>query len=121
MRVGAAVVVGAALMLASTGRAGAVSRWTDAQGVLHIADVPPPQGHDVQKQAMPEPRARPTVAVADVPPASGTPGAPAGATAGATPPAGTPVAGAEAGRQGPARVVITERNEDALGGTRHGV
>src|SRR5512143_2700693 len=110
MRGGAAVVVGAALMLASTGRAGEVYRWTDAQGVLHIADVPPPQGHDVQKQNMPEPHARPTDVVAeDATPVSGTPGA----TVGATPPAGTPVAGAAASKQGPARVVITERNEDA--------
>jgi uncharacterized protein DUF4124 len=111
------VAVGTALMLASTGWAGEVYRWTDAQGVLHIADLPPPQGRDVQKQAMPESPAHPMVAVADATPASGTPGA----AAGATPPAGTPAAGGEAGTQGPARVVITERNEDSLGDTKHAV
>jgi hypothetical protein len=107
MRVGVAVVVATALMLASTGWAGEVYRWTDAQGVLHIADVPPPQGHDVQKQAMPE-AAHPMVVVADATPASGTAGS-------------TPAAGADADKQGPARVVITERSEDSLGDTKHGV
>ena len=53
MRVGAVVVVvRQRWSLASAGWAGEVYRWTDAQGVLHIADVPPPKGHDVQTQTL---------------------------------------------------------------------
>jgi hypothetical protein len=107
MRVGAGAVVGAALVLASTGWAGEVYRWTDAQGVLHIADVPPPQQHGVQTQTLPEPQARAATAAAT--PVEGTPVS------------GTPAAGAQAPKQGPAQVVITEKNEESLGDTRHGV
>jgi hypothetical protein len=45
------------LVAVSTGWAGEVYRWTDAQGVLHIADVPPPNGHKVETQNLPTPAA----------------------------------------------------------------
>lgn len=101
------MVVGVALALASAGWAGEVYRWTDAQGVLHIADVPPPQQHGVQTQTLPDPQARPAAAAA---------AARAEGAAGSSPPA----AGTRT-LKGPARVVITGRNEEPLGDTRHGV
>ncbi len=93
------VVGAAALVVASAGWAAEVYRWTDAQGVLHIADVPPPKGHSVQTQTLPDPAPR-----VDAPAPAVAPDAPAAAA-----------------DKGPAQVVITEKNEEPLGGSRHGV
>jgi hypothetical protein len=115
MRVGVAVVVAAvALVAASTSRAGEVYRWTDAQGVLHIADVPPPSGHKVETQELPDAPPRVVAEAPATPPAT-----PAAATP-STPAAGTPVAG-QVEDKGPARVVITEKNEEPLGDSQHGI
>src|SRR6188768_3762178 len=96
MRVGVAVVVAVvALAAASTSWAGEVYRWTDAQGVLHIADVPPPNGHKVQTQNLPDVPPRVVAEAPATPPAplgAVTP-APSGAATPSTPAAGTPVAG----------------------------
>jgi len=123
MRVGVAVVVAVvALAAASTGWAGEVYRWTDAQGVLHIADVPPPNGHKVQTQNLPDVPPRVVAEAPATPPAplgAVTP-APSGAATPSTPAAGTPVAG-QAEDKGPARVVITEKNEESLGDSQHGI
>ena len=122
MRVGVAGVVAAvALVAASTSWAGEVYRWTDAQGVLHIADVPPPNGHKVETQNLPDVAPRVVAEAPATPPA--TPAAVTPSTPGAATPstsaAGTPVAGAE--DKGPARVVITEKNEESLGDSQHGI
>jgi hypothetical protein len=101
MRYEAVAVVGAVLMLASIGSAGEVYRWTDANGVLHISDVPP-AGQRAQKQTLPD--APPLVAPAA--------GAPPGD--GAVPAEGTPAAG-----QKPAQVVITGQDNESVGGSQH--
>jgi len=115
------VVAVVALVAASAGWAGEVYRWTDAQGVLHIADVPPPNGHKVQTQNLPDVPPRVVAEAPATPPAplgAVTP-APSGAATPSTPAAGTPVAG-QAEDKGPARVVITEKNEESLGDSQHG-
>lgn len=112
------MVVAGALALATASWAGEVYRWTDANGVLHIADVPPPHVHSVETQNLPVTKPRPTEQVAAATPVEGTPtaGTPVAGTPGT--PGATPATKAD---KGPAHVVITERNEDSLGDTRHGV
>lgn len=90
--------IGVALACPSFSSAGEVYRWTDANGVLHIADVPPPAGQAVQKQTMRDAPPRPAAA----PAADGAPAAAEQAT-------------------GPAEVVITEQESEGLGGSKHGV
>lgn len=101
MRGGAIAVLGAVLVWASVLRAGEVYRWTDAQGVLHISDLPPPSGAGVQKQTLPD--APPRASTAERAPAA----------------EGAPAAAGQV--QGPARVVITAQSSESLGGSRHGV
>ena len=100
MRTAVAAAVLAALIGASAGWAGEVYRWTDAQGVVHFADVPPADQHQVETRTMPEAPAR---AVAEP--------APGAAAVAATDPAS----------QGAARVVLTGHEEEPLGGTRLGI
>lgn len=90
----------AALAGASAGWAGEVYRWTDAQGVVHFADVPPPDQPRVETRTMPEPPAR--------------------AAAAPAPAAAAPAATGQTGK-GPAQVVITGTDQESLGGSRHGI
>jgi hypothetical protein len=76
--------------------AGTVYRWTDANGVVHFADVPPPNLDKYTSQQMVD---------ATRAPEQPTPGAAGGDAA---------EAGAAAAK-GPARVVITEHEEVAVG------
>jgi hypothetical protein len=71
-------------------------KWTDDQGIVHFADIPPPKGEHVEERQLP------------VPPAE----APAAAEA-------TPATGAEAAppipAEGPARVVLVSRQAPRTG------
>lgn len=97
----AALAVGLA---AGAVEAGTVYRWTDERGVVHFADVPPP---NVQNYT-----AEPLRIAPPAPPA-------VAAGADAVAPASAPEAGAKppaAGEAtGPARLVIIDREEVALG------
>ena len=105
------MVVGAVLTLASVGEGGDVYRWTDAQGVLHISDLPPPPGVRAETQSLPKHQPRATPAVAAAADAAAT----TAGTPGATPGAGTPAAAAP---KGPADVVITSQSSEPLGGSQ---
>lgn len=104
MRLGAVMAGVVALCAATAGGAGEIYRWTDEHGVVHFADVPPP---NVRTETHQMPDRPPPATVAATPPA-GTPAA-----------AGTP--GARAADKGPARVVITRHDDEPLGDARHGV
>lgn len=97
-RIGSNVAIMAAIVaaLAAIGRGQSVFRWTDEKGVVHFADVPPPQGQGVVKQEMPA-----------VPPAP--------ATAAAVMPAAP---GGQVGTAARARVVLTDQRTEALGPDR---
>lgn len=86
------------LIVGGTALAGTVYKWTDENGVVHFADVPPPKVHGVGTEQMPEPP--PPVAAETPPPAAGE----------------TP---AREQRSGPARVVIGKREESDLGEGAH--
>lgn len=92
MMVAVAVVVGA-----SASRGGEIYRWTDAQGVVHFADVPPAGQQRVETHTLP-----------DAPPRAAAP---------------APAAPAAAGTLAvePAQVVIVSHEEAPLGDTRHGI
>jgi hypothetical protein len=92
------VAVVVAVLTASVGWAGEIYRWVDEQGVVHFADVPPPNVRG-ETRNMPD---RPTTAA---PPPAIAPGESPEAAAGAR----------------PAQVVITGQDEEPLGDTRHGV
>lgn len=93
-----AVLVLAASLLAAPALAGDVYRWTDAGGVVHFGDVPPPNARGVETQSMPAPAPRPAVA-AD---------------------AGDAAVAAPDPAKGPARVVLIRQDEDGPGEGRHG-
>ena len=102
LMVAAALAVGLA---AHSAGAGMVYRWTDANGVVHFADGPPPHASQLRTQNMPDPLP------ADVPP-------PADA-AGAIPAAGAATPGDGTAPSGPARVVVTDHHEEiAVPGTQ---
>lgn len=91
----------ATLLLAALGTAAPLAaatiyRWTDARGVIHFADVPPHEGITSTAQRLPARPRRPAGTAADI---EAAPAAPAAAAA-----------------EGPARVVITDREEGSLGG-----
>lgn len=79
-----------------------VYRWTDARGVVHFSDMPPPGTIRSQAQTLP-----------DVPvPIGQQPAEPAAAEPAAPPLA---PAGEDKAPSGPARVVLTEQQADAVG------
>jgi hypothetical protein len=90
------------LLIAAVAGAGTVYRWVDENGVVHFGDVPPP-GKRAIEQNLPAPPPRPAAAPAQA----------AAAGAGAATPA--------TAATGPARVVIVDRDEIPLGGSRHAV
>jgi hypothetical protein len=96
-RMRSGVLAVAAVLLAAPVLAGDVYRWTDASGVVHFADVPPPNVRALQMQSMPAATPRPAAAAA---PAADS-------------------AQPEAAK-GAARVVLTRQDEAGLGEARHG-
>lgn len=97
-----------AVVVATQALAGELYKWTDANGVVHFADVPPANARGVR--------------TADLPPASRigfAPTPPAAADAASGAPEGTPDAGATPGAadagNGPARVVLTARDAQIIG------
>lgn len=101
MQTAAALVL--AVMLATPALAGPVYKWTDARGVVHFGDMPP-AGAGVNAETMPPappPVARPPQEVA------------------ATPGAAAAAAGDGEHGEGPARVAITDRDEETLGPSVH--
>jgi hypothetical protein len=99
-----------ALLLATTACAGTVYKWTDARGVVHYGDVPPPKASGIQTENMPDappPLVRQPIAPAAPPiaPANGQ-----GAKAAAPPDA----AGAPSG---PAKVVLVDRQAENVSPT----
>jgi hypothetical protein len=106
MRAGAVVGLGLLVLGGVTARAGEIHRWVDENGVVHFADVPPPNVQTTTRNMPNRPTMAPTESGPAVTPAPGTPG-------------GTP--GTPAASKGPARVAITEQNSESLGGSRHAI
>jgi hypothetical protein len=93
-----AAVAVCAVLVALAGQsalAQTVYKWTDANGVVHFADAPPPQVKDYEKNDMPRrPAAPPPPEAADTAPATGE---------------ATPAA------KGPAQVVLSGHEEIGVG------
>lgn len=106
MRVAAVAGLGLLMLGGVTARAGEIHRWVDENGVVHFADVPPPNVQTTTRN-MPN---RPTAAATE--PASGATPAPSA-------PGGTP--GTPAASKGPAQVVIATQDSESLGGSRHAI
>lgn len=98
---GLAVAV-AVLSAAVSATGGEIHRWVDERGVVHFADVPPP---NVRTE---------TRTMADRPPVAAAEPAPA------LPPGSTP-APATASANRPAQVVVTGQQSEPLGDTRYAV
>lgn len=97
------VVLLLGLGVAGAVQAGTVYRWTDANGVVHFADVPPPSVWTYSTETLPAAARRqpPPAAVASA----------SGDTAAADP-------SADAKASGPAQLVIIDREQASLGGWR---
>ena len=97
-----------ALLVTPAGAAD-VYHWTDANGVVHFADVPPPH-------VKADSRTLPPVVPLAVP-APGEAAAPAQAKDAGS--AGGAAAPEQAAATGPAQVVVTRQDEESLGGNHH--
>lgn len=106
MRAGAVVVLGLLVLGGVTARAGEIHRWVDENGVVHFADVPPPNVQTTTRNMPNRPPAAATESATAATPAPGTPG-------------GTP--GTPAVSKGPAQVVITTQDSESLGGSRQAI
>ncbi|MDX2166442.1 MAG: DUF4124 domain-containing protein [Deltaproteobacteria bacterium] len=108
-------LVAVAVLVATQALAGDLYKWTDANGVVHYADFPPPNAKGVSTAELP-PASRigfaPTIAPTAEPNAANATPAPEGTPNGT--PGGTPGAAGEPG-SGPARVVLTTRDAQMLG------
>jgi hypothetical protein len=99
-----------ALVVATRTLAGDLYKWTDANGVVHFADVPPSNARGVSTADLP-----PASRIGFAPTVQPTADAASGAAAAETPngtPGATPAAGAG---NGPARVVLTARDAQIIG------
>jgi hypothetical protein len=90
----------AALLLSASAAAATVYKWTDARGVVHFSDVPPPTTSGIKAETMPE--APPPVARPPAPPISPQEAGQAER------------AGADAAPSGPAQVVLTDQQAESI-------